>query len=330
MRLTLLLLIILVSACDSQQLLVIKGNTMGTTYMVKVVDAGVDEKTLKAGIESELLRLNQLMSTYIDDSELSRLNRAEVNRWIELSEDTMAVIRAGLKFSRLSAGSFDMTVGPLVNLWGFGPGGGGDAVPSKASIRAARDRVGYQLVEVRDNALWKQKPVAIDLSAIAKGYGVDQIATLLEKHQISHYLIEIGGELRAKGRNERGTHWRIAIERPVSTERSPFTTLPVNNFALATSGDYRNYFEVDGLRYSHTIDPKTGKPITHRLASVSVLAESALLADGWATAFNVMGPEAGMALAEEQNVAALFIIKDGEGFREALSSAFLPYISNIE
>lgn len=331
MRLTLLILAILISGCDHQQLLEIRGNTMGTTYSVKVVDSPIGEKALKAELEAELQRINQLMSTYIGDSELSRLNRAEVNQWIALSADTLRVIEVGLELSRLSNGSFDVTVGPLVNLWGFGPGSGAgdkDKVPSEASIREAMDRVGYQFIKVQDKTLKKEKPVYIDLSAIAKGYGVDRLVEILEKHDSTNYLAEIGGELRGRGRNERGTHWNIAIERPASSERAPFTTLAIDNYAVATSGDYRNYFEINGTRYSHTIDPKMGKPISHSLASVSVLAETTVLADGWATTLNVLGHDRGLALAEAQNIAALFIIKEPGGFREVSSTRFLQYISN--
>lgn len=331
MRLTLLILAILISGCDHRQLLEIRGNTMGTTYSVKVVDSPIGEKELKAELETELQRINQLMSTYIGDSELSRLNRAEVNQWIALSVDTLRVIELGLELSRFSNGSFDVTVGPLVNLWGFGPGSGAgdkDKVPSEASIREAMGRVGYQFIKIQGKTLKKEKPVYIDLSAIAKGYGVDRLVEILEKHHSTNYLAEIGGELRGRGRNERGTHWNIAIERPDSSERAPFTTLAIDNYAVATSGDYRNYFEINGTRYSHTIDPEIGKPISHNLASVSVLAETAVLADGWATTLNVLGPDRGLALAEAQNIAALFIIKESGGFREISSTRFLQLISN--
>lgn len=327
MKSVLLILLFLISGCDQSELLTIRGNTMGTTYMVKVVDASEVEQELKTEIESELHRINLLMSTYTEESELSRLNIAETDTWFTLSSETLKVMTASLRFSQLSGGAFDMTVGPLVNLWGFGPMAGSDEIPSSDAVGRARAKVGYQWVEIDGNRLKKNRDVYIDLSAVAKGYGVDRLVELLENKGLKNYLVEIGGELRARGQNERQEFWVIAIESPEVAARSLFKALSIEDIAVATSGDYRNFFEIDGKRFSHTIDPLTGYPVEHSLASVSVLAETALLADGWATTLNVMGEEKGMALAEEQNLAALFIIRSEDGFKEAPSSAFKAYVS---
>ncbi len=316
-----------VTGCGGSGLTIMRGETMGTTYTVKVVEEEVDKEAVQEDIDAGLARINDLMSTYIPDSELSRLNRAPVGEWFEISPDTMAVIELSKRIHELSDGSFDVTVGPLVNLWGFGPDPSSREVPSDQALAEARARVGFDLLSIGEGAVRKEAAVYVDLSAIAKGYGVDRVADILEARGFRNYLVEIGGELRARGVNERGTPWRIAIEVPEGMGRSVFRTLDVQDCGMATSGDYRNYFEVDGRRYSHTIDPSTGRPVTHDLASVTVLADTAALADGMATAINVMGAERGLALAEEQNLAVQVIIKADNRFEERTSAAFEEYVS---
>lgn len=304
---------------------------MGTTYSVKIARAKVDqgdEDALKAVLDEELDRINALMSTYRPDSELSRFNRAPVGEWFDVHPDTLEVVELAGELSTLSDGSFDVTVGPLVNLWGFGPDPATDEVPPDDAIEAALARVGFDKLSVGDGQLRRDADIYVDLSAIAKGYAVDRLATLLDAHGYEDYLVEVGGELRARGMSARGTPWRIAIERPDVAQRVPFTAIEVRDMALATSGDYRNYFEVDGQRYSHTIDPSTGRPIGHNLASVTVLAPTAALADGMATAINVMGAERGLALAEARNLAVFVIMKGSEGFIERHSSAFEVYLDD--
>lgn len=327
-RLLVLLLVLALAGCERPEPVEIAGKTMGTTYSVKVVAEDVDTGGLTEAIETELARVNALMSTYIPDSEISRFNQAPVDEWFPVSPDTIEILRLSRKIHDWSDGRFDVTVGPLVNLWGFGPTPMERRVPGPSEIEMARANVGFDLIEIGDGQLRKSAPVYLDLSAIAKGYGVDRLAAVVEAHGYRDYLVDIGGELRGAGANAQGVAWRIAIERPDATRRLPFRTVDVDDMAMATSGDYRNFFEVDGKRYSHTIDPVTGAPITHALASVTVLAPTCAEADGLATAINVLGPEAGLALAREQNVAAFVIIKTERGFSEAYSPAFEAYLDD--
>lgn len=292
--------------------LALRGTTMGTSYSVQVVDPppALDQTALAGDIEARLDRINALMSTYRPDSELSRFNAGESEDWFSVSPELVAVVLAAQGVSRASDGAFDVTVGPLVNLWGFGPSPTAEALPAGSEIQAALARVGWQHLRVRAQppALNKARAgLEVDLSAIAKGYAVDQLAALLKSQGIADYLVEIGGELRARGLNGRGLPWQIAIERPEAGRRAVFRVVALRDQGMATSGDYRNFVEIDGVHYSHTIDPKTGRPVGHRLASVTVIAESTMRADAWATALLVLGPERGLALAERQGLAALFI-----------------------
>jgi thiamine biosynthesis lipoprotein len=315
--------------CGGPQPVSISGQTMGTTYSVKVVGAVVDQQQLAAVIEKRLLRINQLMSTYIPESELSQFNAAPTEIWFDISPETQAVIELATETSALSLGSFDITVGPLVNLWGFGPQQIPDHVPSLAEIDGIRNRVGFEHLQIRPGALRKDAALYVDLSAIAKGFAVDEIVGLLEAQGLNDYLVEVGGELRARGNNPAGQTWRVAIELPDANQRRPYQVVELADMGMATSGDYRNYFERDGLRYSHTIDPATGAPIRHNLASVTVLAKSTARADAMATAINVMGAERGLALAEAQGLAVFAILKQPEGFEAKYSTAFAPYLSTF-
>ncbi len=228
-------------------------------------------------------------------------------------------------FARHVDGVFDVTVGPLVNLWGFGPQRGLDRIPEPQALAAARERVDYRLLALRDDppALRKARPdLTIDLSAIAKGYGVDEIAGLLESVEVTDYLVDIGGELRARGVNDQGEVWRIGIEQPRADGRQVERIIGLRDTAMATSGDYRNFFEIDGRRYSHIIDPRTGWPVAHRLASVSVLHPSAMTADGWATGLLALGPESALALADREQLAVLLIVISDDGFETRATAAF--------
>lgn len=315
------LLLILLSACTPPHATLITGSTMGTTYSIKIVDK-VDEISLKTHIDNELEKVNQLMSTYISDSELSKFNQFPIDKDFALSKDNLVVMRMAKKINDHSEGQFDVTIGPLVNLWGFGPDFKRQGIPTQKAIDLARSRVGMEFLVLSNDTGRKKADIYIDLSAIAKGYGVDQLARLLDTKGVQNYLVEIGGELRGKGVNEKGHAWRIAIEKPDVTQRSVFKAIDLRNQAMATSGDYRNYFEVDGQRYSHTISPLTGRPITHNVASVTVVAESTAMADGYATAINVMGAEKGLAMAKRQNLAVLVILKTENGFEERYSESF--------
>jgi FAD:protein FMN transferase len=323
-----ILCLVLLAGCSQPELVVINGNTMGTTYSVKVVAAKVDEAALKAQIDARLLAVNNLMSTYIADSELSRFNSAPVGEWFAISDETMAVVQLAGEIATLSAGSFDVTVGPLVNLWGFGPNPGPDHVPAAHEIEAVLANIGFRHLSLKPGAMRRETDLYVDLSAIAKGYGVDQLAELLVTQGFANYLVEIGGELRASGHNVRAEPWRIAVEVPDTRQRAPYQVIELQDMGMATSGDYRNYFERDGVRYSHTIDPADGYPIRHNTASVTVLAPTTARADALATAINVMGAERGLALAEAQGLAVFVILKHADGFEARHSSAFAPYLTH--
>lgn len=309
------------------------GPTMGTRYHVTVVDPErrFDPEKLQEAVDQRLEAVNQSMSTYIQDSELNQLNRTAVGDWQPVSHDLFEVLFTAMQVSWLSAGAFDVTVGPLVNLWGFGPEQRPEQVPSDTEIEAVRKNIGFNHIELdlAGRQAKRTREVNIDLSAIAKGYGVDAVAALLESAGIEHYMVEIGGELRLKGLNPQGQPWRIGVEEPKATAQGePYRALRLTDVGVATSGDYRNYFEVEGQRYSHTVDPTTGRPIRHRLASVTVVADSSMLADALATAINVLGPERGYRLAEQQGVAAFLVSKrpDGEGFESRYTPAFAQYL----
>jgi len=305
----------LLASCDSQpdhDLLALTGSTMGTTYSVQVVDPppGTDLAGLRRRIDAALELVNDQMSTYRPESELSRFNAAATTDWTPVSAALATTVAAAKHIGAASGGALDVTVGPLVNLWGFGPARSDDDVPAPEEIAAALARTGLDKLEVRLDppALRKTQPdVYVDLSSIAKGYGVDRVAAVLAAAGIDDLLVEIGGELYGRGLNARGEPWRIAVERPQSVGRRVLRVVPLRALGMATSGDYRNFFELDGVRYSHSIDPSTGWPVRHDLASVTVLADNAMEADGWATALLVLGPQRGPALARSLNLAALFI-----------------------
>lgn len=306
-----------------------QGPVFGTGYHVAVY-ADLDESAyteLDAGIRAELERVDSLMSTYRDDSELSRFNRAPIGVPFFLSPATAEVISEAIRIARLSHGAFDVTVGPVVDLWGFGREGRPERVPEDVALKHALSRVGIHALTLEGDRLSKTRPVDIDLSGIAKGYATDRVADYLDARGIDSYLVEVGGEIRTHGKKPDGSPWRIAVEKPVSSGRSVQRIVSLDNAAVATSGDYRNYFEAEGRRYSHTIDPRTGKPITNRVASVTVITERCATADALATAFTVMGAAAGLELAERENIPVYFIVRDGnEGFEVRMSSAFLPYL----
>lgn len=315
-------LAVALSGCDRPIALEsMHGRTMGTTWAVTVANPprGFRAETLTQEIEAVLEAVNREMSTYDPGSEISRFNAAPGDgAWISVSPRFAETTARALAFSELSDGAFDPTVAPLVNLWGFGPEATAADLPSDAEIDSALAEIGYGAIQVRapeqGAALAKTAPRRLDLSAIAKGAGVDAVADYLLSQGITNALVDIGGELRALGQKD-GQGWRIAIETPTKGERGVQSVIALSDRAIATSGDYRNYREIDGVSYSHTIDPKTGRPVTHGLASVSVIDASCALADGWATTLLVLGPERGFALAEARGLAAVFIERDGLAFR---------------
>ena len=313
------------------------GATMGTTYSVKVVDDRESAAAQLLALEiGEMLKTldREVMSTYSQDSELSEINKAAINEKLVLSTEMVEVLSLAHDVNALTEGAFDVTVGPLVNRWGFGPEQRHPSrIPDQAEIDALRARIGSQYLELDRSAatLLKKADVYIDLSGIAKGYAVDQLANYLDGRGYSSYFIEVGGELRIKGHKPGEQTWVPAIETPMDTAPQVHNIFYAKgeSIAVAGSGDYRNYFDLDGVHYSHEIDPATGRPVTHNLAAVYVIDASAARADALATAFMVLGTQRGFALAQRMGLAAYFISKrEGqEGFDDLYTSQFAHYLS---
>jgi len=324
-----LLVLLLLTGCSRQAEPVrIAGGTMGTTWHVTYLpgEEAADPLEVHAAIQTELDAINQSMSTYLPDSEISQVNTAAVGQAVALSPPFAQVLGAALQVAEASGGAFDVTVGPLVNLWGFGPGDAVSAPPPAATIEQARQNVGAGKVELSGNALTKRAALVLDFSSLAKGYAVDRVADYLAAHGIDDFLVEVGGEMRLSGMSPRNTPWRIAIEEPRAAGRSVASAVSLSDTAVATSGDYRNFFEADGQRYSHTIDPRTGYPVTHDLVSVTVLHEQAMYADAWATALTVLGAVEGRAVALEHGLAVYFIQRKGDEFVHSHTPAFAPFL----
>jgi len=331
------LLVVILCACEQhpvhQQSVILTGLTMGTTYTVKIYSSEpiLDRSVVSAEINRQLNNVNKQMSTYIETSDLSLFNQSNTKEWVAIPIELYTVIKEALRINVLSENAFDISIGPVVNLWGFGPEEKSGTVPHDTAINKALDKVGSQYIHLRSKpySIRKDKPdLTIDLSAIAKGFAVDIIADYLDKLAINNYMIEIGGEIKAKGFNPENNSWpdnkswHIGIEKPLSDQRTVQSIVALDDTGMATSGDYRNYFEENGIRYSHTINPGTGKPITHNLASVTVLHPSTMTADAMATALLVLGPEQGFALALKENLAALFTIREKNSFTEKMTPQF--------
>jgi thiamine biosynthesis lipoprotein len=309
------------------------GASMGTTWSVKLASPDVDPANLQSisdAIQAELDEVVALMSTWEPDSEISRFNALRSTEPFHISPETVTVVQAALETSRLSNGAFDITVGPLVEAWGFGSRQRPDDPPNEAVLASLRESVGYTLLDLDPGSgtLRKRREgVEVDLSAIAKGYGVDRVASRLDALGYHDWLVEVGGELRTAGRKLDGSVWRVAIEQPDVAGRAIHLALPLEDRAMATSGDYRNFYEAEGVRLSHTMDPRTGRPITHGLASVTVIDTSTMRADALATALDVLGPEAGYALALERGLAVHLIIRTGDdGFMTRSTPAFDAFL----
>jgi len=293
---------------------VLNGQTMGTTWTARYYSDAPE--TLEARIQERLADLDARLSTYRSDSEVSRFNDHNGTDWFPVSADTLAIVKAAQTISEVSGGAFDITVGPLVDLWGFGPGPWLKTPPNDALISERLAYVGFRLIETRDEppALRKRdKRTRIDLSAIAKGYGVDLVAGALDAAGLDAWLAEVGGELRTRGTKPGGQSWQVAIEKPVADSRSVHKVIPLKDKAIATSGDYRNFFEWGGTRYSHSIDPRNGWPVQSNVASVSVIADTAMTADAWATALLIMPPDEAATMAAKYNLATSMIVRDANG-----------------
>jgi len=313
------------------------GSTMGTLYSVKLAAPPLSSELrtrITEAIERELEFVDSRMSTWRGDSELSRFNQSKSTEPFPISPETFEVFRVAEEVSEASGGAFDVTVGPLVAAWGFGATDHLPEPPAPEELAALEGLIGHDglHLEADPPSIAKRHPgMRCDLSAIAKGYAVDRVADALEDLGQTDYLVEIGGELRASGRKRDGTPWRVGIERPDTAERTSQLVLDLDDIGLATSGDYRNYYEADGVRISHTIDPRVRHPITHNLASVSVLHESTTRADALATALNVLGPEEGLSWATEHGLAAFFLVREAPGrFRSAATPAFDAYLARAE
>ena len=330
-RLFCLLPLALLSSCNDQgsypQQLELTGATMGTTFSVSIIlsEQAVDTRELEQDINVALQNIEKSMSTYAADSELSRFNQHKSTTWVPASIALCDAIAQSLEIAKFTGGSFDITVGPLVNLWGFGPTGTGDEPPSEAEVKQVRRHVGFEKLSTDCAASRIRKSdekVYVDLSAYAKGLAVDKLADILQARGVRNFLAEIGGEIRLQGVNRSASPWRIAIEKPINDGRSVERIIQITEGAVATSGDYRNFIDYNGKRYSHAINPHTGTPVSHKLASVTVIDEKAALADALATALFVMGPEQGPRFAEQHSIAALFLIYGPTNVSEHMSPGF--------
>jgi len=303
---------------------------MGGTFSVKIVTPKDELETpglhdVDRALRSTLDRIEGLMSTWDRDSELSRFNRSTSLEPFVLSPETFHVFKWSVEVGALTGGALDVTIGPLVDAWGFGPAGPRNGAPTNAEIARLREAVGLDRIELNPAALTVRKTrpdVGCDLSSIVPGYAADRLGTELEDRGFTDFLIDVGGEVKARGRNETGAPWQVAIERPVPNSDAIQRLVPISNLAITSAGDYRKYREVDGQRVAHILDPRTGRPLTHRLASVTVIDELAVRADAFDTALMVLGADEGMALATKLNLAALFIERTGDGFSERATPRF--------
>jgi thiamine biosynthesis lipoprotein len=299
------------------------GRTMGTTYHIKIVAEKInDEAALQVQIDRCLEKINQSMSTFRPDSEISRFNALrDTHRAFSVSNDFLQVMLTGKALYRMTHGSWDGTVTPLVLLWGFGKAAPIKKLPAPEAITRARQQVGFDAIEISPRGYLKKSraDLSVDLASIAKGYGVDQMALLLKNMGYDHFLVEIGGEVFAAGRRLDGTLWRVGINRPFKGGAldAVYKVVTLKNRAMATSGDYRNYVEIDGRSYSHIIDPRTGYPVDNGVVSASVVADNCTLADGLATALMVMEAEKGVSLLNNlQDVEGLIVVQRSDGTLE--------------
>ncbi len=322
----LLILISLIFGCQrGDQTHTLHGKTMGTTYSIKfVADQQTDVAKLAESIEARLKEINHIMSSYDKTSELSLINQSTSTEWHEVSAELFLVLKESKRIEELSSGAFDITVGPAVNLWGFGPDGE-KKLPSASAIAAALKRVGGKHFIVHPTERKVRKAISnlyLDLSAVAKGYGVDAVGILLEQQGLNRYMVEIGGEVRTRGHKDNHESWRIAIDSPFDGKEHYARVLQISDYSIATSGNYRNYFQSQGKLFSHTINPLTATPVDHQLISISVVDSSCMTADALATALMVMGPDKGREFAEFHKLIAYFIYKEGEKIKTYSTTRF--------
>ncbi|MEO8000536.1 MAG: FAD:protein FMN transferase [Arenimonas sp.] len=327
-RLLIAIILCLLAGCASihtSHIETLSGEAMGMTWTVKFVRtrASPDLHELQNGIQQQLDAVDSQMSTWKTDSDLSRFNNADAGSWQTLPPELFGVLEKSLALARDTQGAYDPTVGPLVNLWGFGPGPKNRITPDADNLAAARRRVGWQKIELNSATKSARQPggVWLDLSSIAPGFAIDQISRHLQGAGIENFLVEHGGELRAHGHRAGNKAWRVGIEQPDSDDTIAMIIV-LNNQASGSSGDYRKFYELDGKRYSHHIDPRTGAPVTHALASVTVIADDCITADSNAAALSILGPDEGYAYASAQGIAALFLVRTDAGFKQIMTAEF--------
>ena len=320
--------------------LIFSGQTMGTTYEIRIAGPGLENiqrEQVEDETERRLLEIDQWMSNWNPDSDIARFNAHKATSDFSVATQTAEVVAFGLELTNWSGGAFDLTVGPLVALWGFGHHARIETNPSEQEISALRKRTGSEMIRVglgggeTSAFLAKNDPeVEIDLSAIAKGYGVDHVANGLEGLGLANYLVEIGGELRASGSRPGGRPWRVAIERPQVEGRAIQSVIELSDRAMATSGDYRIFYVEKGKHLSHTIDPRTGRPVENGPASVTILADTATEADAWATTLMVLGERDGLPLASRHGIAALILIRSDDGTISERRNDLFPARTSIQ
>lgn len=320
------------AAAPAPETLTYTGQTMGTTFSIKLgsLSEAQEGSGVADAIREELAVVVDSMSTYVDTSELSRWNRLETTEPVTISESLSTVVAAGLSISRQTGGAFDMTVQPLVDLWGFGPTQR-EEKPAPEKVSAALKTIGWEKVlhDPIQQKLGRQVPgVWLDLSAIAKGYAVDRLSERLTNLGYPNHFVEVGGEVRARGRKSDALPWRVGLEQPTGG-RVRQLSFPLTDLAVATSGSYRNYRQYGDKVFSHTIDPRTGAPVEHKLISVSVVHDTCMLADAWATALAVLGPRKGLSLAATLGLSASFLSANADGETALVQTPAFKEVVNV-
>ncbi|MDH2912481.1 FAD:protein FMN transferase ApbE [Kosakonia sp. HypNH10] len=335
LRAALMAALFLLAGCDTASQAtptVLEGKTMGTSWRVSVVDITPQQATaLQKKIQAQLDSDDWLMSTWKKDSALMRFNRSSSTAPWPVSEAMADIVTTSLRVGKKTDGVMDITVGPLVNLWGFGPDQQPIKTPTQAQIDAAKARTGLQHLTVINRAgeqfLQKDLPdLYVDLSTVGEGYAADHLSHLMEREGIARYLVSVGGALVSRGINGKGLPWRVAVQKPTDRENAVEAVVDINGHGISTSGSYRNYYELDGKRISHVIDPRSGRPINHKLVSVTVISPTALEADAWDTGLMVLGTERAKEVVTREGLAVMMIMKEGDGFTTWMSPQFSAFL----
>jgi thiamine biosynthesis lipoprotein len=346
-----LLFVALLAGCASTAPLhQLQGAALGSTWSVKIAGApGIDSAAVHRGIQQQIDEVENQLSRWNSTSALSILNAATDSDWQPLPANVQKALTYALHLAADTAGAYDPTVAPLVDIWGFGRQGRRYAPPSADEISTARARVGWTKIELDPAANRVRRPpgVVLDLSSMTHGLAADRVAAYLRAQGVTRYLVDVGSELRAQGDAPEGQPWRVAIERPPAEltaslsssagfgsnanvesngASTPIRTVALRDAGIATSGNYRYFFDYDGRRYSHRIDPRTGAPVTHALASVTVIHPECMHADALATALTVLGTDEGLEYARRHDIAALFIVRTAQGLEERMTSTFESYL----